>query len=316
MRVRCDTAVPVNPPGTAQLHRKTVFTMLFCCVLWSLSGIVSRQFEQAAGFEAAFWRSLFAALAVAAWLIIRHGRAAPRQLAATGAAGLFSGLMWSVMLTAFMIALLMTTVAKAMIVLAVAPLLTALLSRAFLGERVAARTWFAIALAGIGMVWMVSDALAGDEHYPYSAWGMLIASAVPLASACNLIVMKRSQARVDLMPALLIGASISALATLPFALPFVATTRDMAWLAFLGVFQLALPGLLFITAAKSLSAAESALLILLEVVFAPLWVWIGAGERPADATLWGGSLVLSALMGNEWLATRSRPRAPTAQAHR
>ncbi|MEZ5658476.1 MAG: DMT family transporter [Burkholderiaceae bacterium] len=292
------------------MHRKAVFTMLLCCMLWSLSGIVSRQLEQAASFEAAFWRSLVAAIAVGAWLALRRGSGLIRDLRQLGTAGLFSCLMWATMLTAFMIALLMTTVAKAMVVMAIEPMLTALLSRLVLGERIAARTWVAIVVAGVGLVWMVSDALGGDERYPHSAWGVLIASAVPLASACNLVVMKHSQARVDLMPALLVGASISALVTLPFARPFLATNTDLAWLGFLGVFQIALPGLLFIGAARYLSAAETGLLILLEVVFAPLWVWLGAGEPPTRATLLGGGLILAAMLANEWLASHGRPKPP------
>lgn len=290
------------------MHRKAVLTLLVCCVLWSLSGIVSRQLEYAASFEAALWRSLFAGLAVAAWLLASRGRAVLGDFRAMGLSGLGSSVMWAIMFTAFMVALLMTTVAKAMVVLAISPLLTALMTWLLLGERIALRTWSAILVAGVGIFYMVSDALQGDANYPYSAWGVAVAALVPLASAFNLIIMKRAQARIDLMPALLVGAVLSVLITLPFAFPFEASPSDVAWLAFLGLFQIALPGILFIRAARHLSPEETALLILLEVVFAPLWVWLGAGERPADATLWGGGLVLAALVANEWLAMRGRRR--------
>lgn len=292
------------------MHRKAVLTLVVCCLLWSVSGIVTRQLQDAAGFEAVFWRSFFAALAVGGWLLFERGRRLAADIRAMGRVGLVSGVLWSVMLTCFMFALLLTTVAKAMVMLAITPLLAAILAWVILGERVPGRTWGAIVVAGAGIVWMVSDALGGDERYPHSAWGLLVASALPLASALNLVFIKQAQARVDMMPALLIGASISAAAMLPFAAPFVGTAADIAWLAFLGAFQIALPGLLFIRAARHLPPGEAGLLILLEVVFAPLWVWVGAGERPTDATLAGGVIVLAALVVNELLGARRRPAPP------
>ncbi len=107
-----------------------------------------------------------------------------------------------------------------------------------------------------------------------------------------------------MLPAVLIGALLSALLTLPLAWPLVASTHDLALLALLGVVQLAIPCLMAVTAARVLSAPELALLGLLEVVFGVLWAWLGAGEAPTLAVLGGGALVLVALAGNELLALR------------
>ena len=83
--------------------------------------------------------------------------------------------------------------------------------------------------------------------------------------------------------------------------------KDVAkLLTTLGVYQLGLPCIVMIIAARHLSPHETSLLALLEVVFGPLWAWLGAGERPADATLWGGALILAALAANELLAPRER----------
>ena len=106
------------------------------------------------------------------------------------------------------------------------------------------------------------------------------------------------------MPAILIGGIISCVAMLPLMLPVQASGRDIVLLSLLGAFQLALPCILMIRAARYLSPQETALLSLLEVVFGPLWAWLGAGEQPAAATLYGGVLILGALVANELLATR------------
>jgi drug/metabolite transporter (DMT)-like permease len=292
-----DTATP-----SKRRHRLAVSTIVLCTLLWSLAGIVTRQLDHAAGFEITFWRSLACVICVAGWLVATERGGWVAAITRTGLPGLVSGLTWAVMFTCFMVALTLTTVAKTLVVMALAPLLTALLARAVLGERIAMRTWLAILVAGGGIVWMVLDGLQQDGG---SLFGMLVAAGVPLASAINLVNMKRQQARVDLVPAILIGGVISCIAMLPLMLPVQASGRDILLLSLLGAFQLALPCILMIRAARYLSPQETALLSLLEVVFGPLWAWLGAGERPAAATLYGGALILGALVANELLANRS-----------
>jgi drug/metabolite transporter (DMT)-like permease len=276
--------------------------MVLCPFLWSTAGVVTRQLEHAGGFELTFWRSLACIVVVSGYLVATERSGWLRVITATGMPGLVSGAMWAAMFTCFMIALTMTTVAKTLVVLAIAPLLTALLAWLVLKERIAPRTWLAIGAAGAGIVWMVWDGLSGPDNS--SLWGMLVAAGVPFASAANLVLMKRQQAKVDLVPALLIGGMISCLAMLPLAFPMQATGKDILLLSLLGTFQLALPCILMIWAARFLSPQETALLAMLEVVFGPLWAWLGAGERPADATLYGGALILTALVVNEVLAPR------------
>jgi drug/metabolite transporter (DMT)-like permease len=83
------------------------------------------------------------------------------------------------------------------------------------------------------------------------------------------------------------------------ALPVVASSADLAWLAGLGLFQLALPCLLAVWAAQVLKSHEVALLALLEVLFGIAWAWWGAAEQPGLSVLLGGVLVLAALALNE-----------------
>jgi drug/metabolite transporter (DMT)-like permease len=137
---------------------------------------------------------------------------------------------------------------------------------------------------------------------------MLIAFAVPVASAINLVTLQATRARVDLVPAVFVGGAVSALLMLPLAVPLQAAPRDVALLALLGFFQLGLPCALMVVAARSLSAPAVSLLGLLEVVLGPLWAWLGAGEVPAAATVGGGLVVLAALVLNELAALRAARR--------
>ncbi|MGZ9058168.1 MAG: DMT family transporter [Burkholderiaceae bacterium] len=286
-------------------HGRALILMIIAPALWSIAGGVTRHLSpelQAQGrFEITFWRSVFAAIFVGGFLLVVQ-RDFAGSLRRAGVAGLLSGAMWATMFTCFMLALTLTSTANTLIVLAVAPLTTALLARAFLTAPIPPRTWAAIAIATIGIGAMFADSLRIESGA--AALGMLIAFGAPLASAINVVILKKRGASVDLIPAIFLGGTISAALVLPFSLPFMADARDIALLALLGFFQLGLPCMLLVIAARQLSATEVALLALLEVVLGPLWAWLGAGEVPTASTLFGGGLVLSALVFNEVVAAR------------
>lgn len=277
--------------------------MLVVTLMWSTAGVVSRQLETAQGFEVTFWRSFFTAVSLGAYYAVTQGRRTLTLLAAGGRPLWISGLMWSVMFTCFMLALTLTTVANVLITMSVAPLFTAVLAHFMLGHHVARRTWVAIALAGIGIGWMYGHGLSAD---PKHLLGSLVALGVPVAAAINWNTLQRSGTSVDLLPALLVGALISSAVTLPLALPFAASAHDVAWLASLGLFQLAIPCMLAVRLARSLPAPELSLLALLEIVFGIAWAWWGANEAPTTEVLTGGALVLGTLALNEVIGMRSR----------
>jgi drug/metabolite transporter (DMT)-like permease len=285
-------------------RRPVALALMVCApVLWSMAGVLTRSIEHADAFEIAFWRSSFAALFVAAALAALQGAGAWRALRAAGKVGLASGAMWAVMFTAFIVALTLTTTANVLVTNSIGAFLTALLAWLVLREPVPARTWAAIALATAGMAVMFGAGLQAADGRHLA--GMLIALSIPVAGAINIIMLRHSAARIDLMPAVLVGALLSAAVTLPWALPFTATPRDFAVLAALGVFQLGLPCMLLVLASRTLRAPEIALLGLLEVVLGPLWAWLGAGEVPAGATIAGGVVILAAVAGNQlWIWSR------------
>ena len=278
--------------------------MVVAALLWSMAGVVTRHLESTGSFEATFWRSFFNAVALVVLLAWLRG---PRRLMATlrsgGATLWLSGLCWAVMFTAFMVAITMTTVANVLVTMAIAPLVTALVARVALGQRLPVQTWGAVVVAGVGIGWMYAwQASAADAR---QLAGTVIALGVPIAAAINWTVIQKNRAAgVDLLPAVLIGALGSSLVCLLPSLPFTAPTHDLALLALLGVAQLAVPCLIAVAAARALSAPEAALLSLLEIVFGVTWTWLGADEVPAPQVLAGGALVIGALVANETFALR------------
>ena len=286
-------------------HRRAVVLMVLVALMWSTAGVVTRHLESARTFEVTFWRSFFTALSLLVILPLFKGRAVFGQMLKGGTALWLSGLCWSVMFTAFMVAITLTTVANVLVTMALGPLLTALMARIFIGHRIAARTWLAIALAGVGIVWMYG----GQADLSAQLTGTLVALLVPIAAAGNWTVVQNSQAhgqKIDLIPAVLVGAVISSLITLPLAWPFAATPHDVGLLAFLGLMQLAIPCVLSVWCASKLKAPEISLLALLEIIFGILLVWVGAGEAPGSSVLYGGTLVIGALVMNEILGWKEK----------
>ncbi len=286
---------------------KAIALMILVTLLWSIAGVVTRHLDSARSFEVTFWRSLFNALTLIAALTVWRGRSLWLGIWRAGWTVWASGACWAVMYTAFMLAMTLTSVANVLVTMAVGPLLTALLARIALGHRLPHRTWLAILTGGVGIAWM----FARDTGTGLSLLGTIVAFAVPAAAAVNWTILQHASQRAargetspDMMPAVLIGALLSALATLPLAAPFQASPHDVGLLALLGAVQLAVPCLLLVRVSRELPAPEIALLGLLEVIFGIALAWIGANETPSAAALTGGALVLAALIANSLAAPR------------
>ena len=286
-------------------HGMAVWVMVGNAALWSTAGVVTRHLEEARSFEVTFWRSFFTVLSLLVILPLWQGKGIFSRLPWRNRYFWLSGVCWSVMFTAFMVALTLTAVANVLITLAVGPLLTALITRVFLGHRLPGRTWLAIALAGIGIGWMYGNQLSlGDPNF---LLGSLVALCVPVAGAIQWTLVQKSQSEgqnLDLVPSVLLGAIFSCVLTLPLAAPFQASVHDVGLLAGLGLFQLAIPCALSVVCARVLKAPEVSLLALLEIVFGIALAWWGANETPQLSVLFGGTLVLGALLLNEWLGWR------------
>ncbi len=283
-------------------HRQAVGLMVLVTLLWSIAGVVTRHLDSARSFEVTFWRSFFTALSLAVGLLAWRGRGLWTSLRDGGRWLWLSGLCWAVMFTAFMLALTLTSVAYVLVTMALGPVITALFSRIFLRFTLPWSTWLAIVVAGLGVAVM----FGGESGDGFAPAGVLVACCVPLAGAANWTVLQRvrQQREVDMLPAVLIGAIVSALFTLPLAWPLQASGHDLGLLALLGAVQLALPCLLVVRLSRHLPAAEISLLALLEVVFGVAWAWLWAAEQLSPNVLVGGGMVLLALVAKETAGLR------------
>jgi drug/metabolite transporter (DMT)-like permease len=193
-------------------------------------------------------------------------------------------------------------VARVLFILAVAPVLAALLAWATLGEPISRRTALAMVLALCGVAVMLG---APGEA---SLTGDALAFAAALAFSV-MIVITRWRHEVSMAPATCLSQAILVAAFLPFASPGEIGGDDLAWLAALGIGQIGLGFALLTVGARLIPAAQVGLITLLEVVLGPVWVWLALNERPGTLTLVGGTIVIAAIV----LQTRETPSSDPAE---
>ena len=107
-------------------------------------------------------------------------------------------------------------------------------------------------------------------------------------------------------PAACTGAAMAMVVSFPFAAPLSVNGHDFALLAFFGAGQLGVGLILLVTGARWIPAAQSALLGMIEPILGPAWVWIFLAERPTNATLIGGAIVVASVFANTVAVTRGR----------
>jgi drug/metabolite transporter (DMT)-like permease len=284
--------------------------ILAATLCWSTGGVFVRAVE-ADAWTIVFWRSLALALVLAAAIVLRHGRRAPARFRAIGWAGLLSALLVAASFVFFILAISLTLIANVLVIMSAAPLISALLGRIALGERLKPATLAAIGAAACGIAVMVWDQGTGPAHTS-ALLGGLCAFVVAVTFGANIVVIRAAR-HVDMLPAMSLAGLIAALAALAFGAPAAIAAADTGLLVTMGCVQLALGLFLFVRGAPHLTAAEVGLLTLFEVVLAPIWVWIGFDETPSAATLAGGAIVITALAAHSALGIR-RSKPPVGMA--
>ena len=276
--------------------------------LWSLGGLFVRTLDDDLdAWTIAFWRAAFMALAVGGWVLAANGARTVQVYRAMGWKGALSGVLLGAAFVMFIVAITRTTVANAVVLQSAAPLVSAVLGRIFLREFLSPRTIAAILVAVAGIALMFADALGGGDLV-----GNLLALGVAVTFGANIVVVRAGRS-LDLVPATVLAALFAMAAALPLASLSGLSARDLAVLAAMGMLSLGLGQFLFMRGAPKLSAAAVGLLCLLEVILAPIWVWLAHDEKPHAMALIGGAIVLAALAVHSAFGVR-RSKPPVGMA--
>lgn len=264
-------------------------------VVLSFDGLLVR-LVQADGWSIVFWRGLLMFLALGAFSLSARSRASIR---AQPLLSVTSALLLALISIFFVLAII-----HVVVILSTAPLFAALLTRFFLHEPVALRTWLAISVATLGIVLVFAGSFTSSDLL-----GNVYALLSSAALGANLTLLRRHPS-LERMPLIALGGLAAALISLPMAQPFGLDGASYLALAVMGLLQMPLATLLINNATRYLPSAEVALFYLLESVLGTLWVWYFLSEVPAQATLYGGALVIVTLMVHAGLTLRTRPPLP------
>jgi drug/metabolite transporter (DMT)-like permease len=274
--------------GQSRRQRRGQIYVALAAVAWSTAGVLQRQLTLDTSTQVV-GRAAFAAAALLAYVaVVERGRVVG-AFRSVGVAGIAVALCVATASGSFIAALNHTSVARVLFILAVAPVLAALLARVTLGEPITQRTVLAMVLALIGVALMLGApgeaSLAGD--------GLSFVAALAFAL---MIVITRWRHDVSMAPAMCLAQAIQVAAFLPFASPAEIGGGDVSWLAALGIGQIGLGFALLTVGARLIPAAQVGLITLLEVVLGPVWVWLALDERPSTLTLLGGAIVIVAIV--------------------
>jgi drug/metabolite transporter (DMT)-like permease len=220
-----------------------------------------------------------------------------RQLRHLGLAGSIAIAAFAASVFSFIAAINGTTVANTLVIASAAPLFAALLSWIFLRERVPPATWIAVTLLFLGIAIIFSGSLrtsliAGD------LFALLYA-----ACLAAYYVALRHCASGHLVLVLAAGGLLSGLLAWPLAAPATVAPEEF-WLLFaLGVIVVPASTMLLSFGTRHLPAPDITLIMMLEMLLGPLWVWLALGETPGPATVGGGLLILLTVVGHSYLVS-------------
>jgi drug/metabolite transporter (DMT)-like permease len=294
------TTAAVALEGSRRQRRGQIYVAL-AALAWSSAGVLQRQLTLDTQTQV-FGRAVFAGAALLAYVaVVERGRVV-QSFKSIGLAGIAVALCVATASGSFIAALNHSSVARVLFILALAPVLAALLAWVTLGEPITRRTVAAMALALAGVTLMLGapgeGSLAGDA----------LSFVVVLAFAL-MIVITRWRQDVSMAPATCLSQVILVAAFAPFATPAEIGGDDAAWLAALGIGQIGLGFALLTVGARLIPAAQVGLITLLEIVLGPLWVWLALDERPSTLTLVGGAIVILAIV----IQTRAAPPPEPAE---
>ena len=258
------------------------------CLSWG--GFIIRSFEEASIWQILFLRSFFFLLALIAFLFVTYKKNTFNIIKESGLPGLLGGFVLSFSFVAFVVAMSNTTVANVVFIISTQTMFLAIFGYFYLKEKVSLIGLISILLAMSGIIIMVGDSISGG-----SLFGNIVALAIPINFAI-LVMIIRKNTKVDMVPAIFYSGIFSLIYGFLLAESFEFTKHDL-WMGFLlGVPQLAVSFICITIGSRTVESATVGILMLMETLCAPLWVWLFLNEIPPISVFIGGAVIISAII--------------------
>ena len=256
----------------------------------SWGGLIIRSFETNDIWQILLIRSFFFMIALIIFLVLTYKKDTIVVIKKSGLPAVVAGLFLSLSFVAYIVAMSKTSVANVVFIISTQTIFLAIFGYLFLREKINFKGFVAITLALVGVVVMI-----GDSINQGTLFGNIVAFAIPI-NFTILVMIIRKFPKLDMVPAIFYSGIFSGLYGLFLSNNMYFSANDLLMGFLLGVPQLAFGFICVTIGTKTTKAVTVGLLMLLETIFAPIWVWIFLNEVPPISVFTGGAIIISAVI--------------------
>ncbi len=258
------------------------------CLSWG--GFIVRSFQEADVWQILFLRSFFFIIALILFLSFTYKNKVIKVIKDSGVPGILGGFVMSFSFVAFIVAMNNTTVANVVFIISTQTMFLAIMGFFYLKEKVSLIGSSSIFLAMSGILIMVGDSISTG-----SLFGNLVALIIPINFAIYVMIIRKNS-NLDMVPAMLYSGIFSLIYGAILSKSFEFTSHDLLMGFLLGVPQLALGFICITIGSRTTASATVGLLMLMETLCGPLWVWLFLNEIPPISVFIGGAVIISAII--------------------
>ena len=269
------------------------------CLSWG--GFIVRSFQEANVWQILFLRSFFFIIALSLFLTLTYKNRVIKIIKDSGVPGILGGFVMSFSFVAFIIAMNNTTVANVVFIISTQTMFLAIFGFFYLKEKVSLIGSSSIFLAMSGILIMVGDSISTG-----SLFGNLVALVIPINFAIYVMIIRKNS-NLDMVPAMLYSGIFSLIYGAILSKSFEFSSHDLFMGFLLGVPQLALGFICITIGSRTTASATVGLLMLMETLCGPLWVWLFLSEIPPISVFIGGAVIISAIILKSFDKKHSKP---------
>ena len=199
----------------------------------------------------------------------------------------------------FVVSIQNTNVANTLVMIATAPMISAILGAIFLKEPPDKKTWISIIITFLAIIYIFFDSIKFGNFF-----GDILGFITALGLAVGAITVRSAKSK-NLVPAAVVGKLIVATFALLFIESFVLIDKDLYIIPLMCIMCVAIPFVLVTIAPRFIPAAEVNLFFLLETIIGPIWVWLIIKEQPSIETLYGGAVIIATIAIHSFLKLKN-----------
>ena len=246
-----------------------------------------------------FYRGIIPFMTVLIGMLIIYKLNFFKILFTSGYHGIFYVITFSVTNITFVVSIQNTNVANTLVMIATAPMLSAILGAIFLKEPPDKKTWTSIIITFLAIIYIFYDSLKLGNFY-----GDILGFVTAIGLAVGAVII-RSAKNKNLVPAAVVGKLFVATFALLFIESFALAAKDLLIVPLMCILCVAIPFVLVTIAPRFIPAAEVNLFFLLETIIGPIWVWLIIKEQPSLETLQGGLIIITTIAIHSYLKLKN-----------